>query len=59
MSTRGGLRLWGPTFARSGSGAPLRNHNALKHGLYTAEERALKKHITQLIRESRKIIELI
>jgi hypothetical protein len=43
----------------AGSGAPLGNHNALKHGLYTAEERALKQHISQLIRDSREIIEQI
>jgi hypothetical protein len=43
----------------AGSGAPLGNHNALKHGLYTSEELASKKHISQLIRESRKIIEQI
>lgn len=43
----------------AGSGAPPGNHNALKHGLCTAEERALKKHISQLIRESRKIIEQV
>ena len=42
-----------------GSGAPAGNHNALKHGRYTAEELELKRHISQLIRESRKIIEQI
>ena len=43
----------------AGTGAPMGNHNALKHGLYTGEERALKQHISQLIRDSRKIIEKI
>ena len=43
----------------AGSGAPAGNQNALKLGLYTAEEQALKRHISQLIRDSRKIIEQI
>ena len=43
----------------AGTGAPLGNHNALKHGLYTADERALKQHISQLICDSRKVIEQI
>ena len=43
----------------AGTGAPRGNHNALKQGLYTAEERALKHHVSQLIRDSRKIIEQI
>ncbi|AOL93013.1 HGGxSTG domain-containing protein [Porphyrobacter sp. LM 6] len=40
-----------------GSGAPRGNRNALKSGLYTAESLALRRHVSQLIRESRKIIE--
>ena len=40
----------------AGSGTPAGNQNALKLGLYTAEEHALKRHISQLIRDSRKII---
>ena len=40
----------------AGSGAPAGNQNALKHGLYTAEEQSLKRHISKLIRDSRKII---
>ena len=43
----------------TGSGAPAGNQNALKHGLYTAEEQALKWHISQIIRDSRKIFEQI
>ena len=43
----------------AGSGAPAGNQNALKHGLYTAEEQALKQYISQLIRDSRKIVEQI
>ena len=40
-----------------GSGAPKGNQNALKHGLYTAEAKALNKHIRQLLREGKKVIE--
>ena len=43
----------------AGSGTPAGNQNALKLGLYTAEEHALKRHTSQLIRDSRKIIEKI
>lgn len=39
-----------------GSGAPPGNQNALKSGLYTAESLALRRHVTQLIRRSRKVI---
>ena len=38
----------------AGTGAPKGNRNALKHGLYTAELRALKKAASQHIRASRK-----
>lgn len=55
VSGKARCRMHGGT----GSGAPRGNHNALKHGLYTAEERALKQHISQLVRDSRKIIEQI
>ena len=40
-----------------GSGAPKGNQNALKHGLYTAEAKALNKHIRELLREGKKVIE--
>lgn len=40
-----------------GSGAPRGNQNALKSGLYTAESLELRRHVTQLVRQSRKIIE--
>ena len=43
----------------AGSGVPAGNQNALKLGLYTAEEQALKRHMSKLIRDSRKIIEQI
>lgn len=40
-----------------GSGAPKRNKNALKHGLYTAEAKALNKHVRSLLRDGKKMIE--
>ena len=40
-----------------GSGAPRGNKNALKHGLYTAEARAFRKQITELLRDGRRAIE--
>lgn len=40
-----------------GSGAPICNQNAYKTGLHTAEAKAFKKHIRDLMRESRNLIE--
>jgi hypothetical protein len=40
-----------------GSGAPPRNRNALRSGLYTAESLEMRRHVTRLVRETRKIIE--
>ena len=40
-----------------GSGAPIGNQNALKTGLHTAEAKALRKHIRELTRQSKKLIE--
>jgi uncharacterized protein YjcR len=37
----------------AGGGAPEGNRNALKHGHYTAEALALKRHITALTRLAR------
>jgi len=42
-----------------GSGAPRGNQNALKSGLYTADSLAMRRRVTQLIRDSREIIEKI
>lgn len=39
-----------------GSGAPLGNRNAVKSGLYTAENLAMRRHVMALVRQSRKII---
>lgn len=40
-----------------GSGAPLGNQNALKHGLYTAEARAFNQQIQKLLRDGREFLE--
>ena len=39
-----------------GSGAPLGNRNALKHGLHTREAIAERRAVRQLIREARKFL---
>ena len=41
----------------AGSGAPKGNQNALKHGLYTKEALALRKHVRQLLRHGKELIE--
>ncbi|MFG6611625.1 HGGxSTG domain-containing protein [Sulfitobacter sp. 1A12057] len=41
----------------TGSGAPKGNQNALKHGLYTKEALALRKHVRQLLRNGKELIE--
>jgi hypothetical protein len=40
-----------------GSGAPIGNQNALKHGMYTSESLAFHKHIQALLRDGEKLIE--
>jgi glucans biosynthesis protein len=40
-----------------GSGAPLGNRNALKHGLYTTEAIAWRRALRALLRESRALVE--
>ncbi len=40
-----------------GSGAPGGNQNALKHGLYTKEAVALRKHVRELLRDGEGLIE--
>jgi hypothetical protein len=37
----------------AGSGAPIGNKNALRHGLYAAEAIALRRGLAELIRRSR------
>jgi len=39
-----------------GSGAPLGNSNALKHGLYTEEAKAERREIRRLIDESEALL---
>lgn len=39
-----------------GSGAPLGNKNALKHGLYTREALAERRNLRSLLRQSRKLV---
>jgi uncharacterized protein YjcR len=41
-----------------GSGAPLGNKNALKHGRYSATAIAWRREVRALIRESRRLIEI-
>lgn len=40
-----------------GSGAPMGNQNALKSGNYTADALSMRKHVNQLVRESKKLFE--
>jgi uncharacterized protein YjcR len=42
-----------------GSGAPIGNQNALKHGLYTANAIAARRAIRALLRESRELMQTI
>jgi uncharacterized protein YjcR len=39
-----------------GSGAPLGNQNALKHGVYTREAIAKRRQFGELLRQSRALI---
>ena len=41
-----------------GSGAPKGNRNALKHGHYTAELRAFRRALRELVREAGEVLEL-
>lgn len=41
----------------SGSGAPKGNQNALKHGMYTRENLEFHKHMRELLREGKEMIE--
>jgi hypothetical protein len=40
----------------AGSGAPRGNKNALKHGRYTREAIAERKHVSELVRQARQLI---
>ena len=39
-----------------GSGAPLGNKNALKHGRFTREKKAQRRRVQELLRQSRKTL---
>lgn len=56
ISGKARCRMHGGAF---GSGAPKRNRNAVKSGLYTTENLAMRRHVIELTRESRKIIKEI
>ncbi len=43
----------------AGGGAPKGNSNALKHGLYGQEAIERRRLIAELIRESRKLVEMV
>ena len=40
----------------AGSGAPLGNRNALKHGLHTREAMAERRQLRELVRQATKLI---
>lgn len=40
-----------------GSGAPLGNKNALKHGMYTEKAKELHRRINELVKESNELME--
>jgi len=40
-----------------GSGAPLGNQNALRHGLYTTETKEFNAHIRKLLRDGKEMLE--
>lgn len=40
-----------------GSGAPIGNKNALKHGMYTRRAKDLNREIRELLKESKELIE--
>jgi glucans biosynthesis protein len=39
-----------------GSGAPLGNQNALKHGHFTRDKKAERRRISELLRQARKTV---
>lgn len=41
----------------AGSGAPLENRNALKTGLHTAEARALRRHMSRLLKDGHAVLQ--
>ena len=43
----------------TGGGAPVGNRNALRHGRYTAEAIGTRRLIAELVREGRKLVEMV
>lgn len=41
----------------AGSGAPIGNQNALKHGLYTADSKAFAAHVRETLRRGKEHLE--
>ena len=54
-----GKRRCGIPGGAPGSGAPLGNRNALKHGRYTAQAIAARRAVRALLRESRELMQVI
>lgn len=42
-----------------GSGAPVGNRNALRHGRYTAEAIVMRREIHALLRQTREMVERV
>jgi uncharacterized protein YjcR len=40
-----------------GSGAPIGNQNALKHGLFTAESRAFNSYVQRTLKRGRDVLD--
>lgn len=40
-----------------GSGAPVGNKNALKHGEYTREAKAFRKHVRSLLKSGKEMLD--
>lgn len=40
-----------------GSGAPVGNQNALKHGQYSNEAREFRKHVRELLKSSKDMLD--
>lgn len=40
-----------------GSGAPIGNQNALKHGEYTREAKAFRQHVRELLKDGKEMLD--
>jgi uncharacterized protein YjcR len=43
----------------AGGGAPIGNCNAVKHGQFTCEAIAMRREVTELVREARRQVKII